>query len=529
MNFEDGLNEEYENIKNKLIDMGYANKSINYIKFLEIYEPYKNNFTEKEFGKIIGLSNSMLHDIKYKNLNAIILKVKITFEREKQIKEELIVKGYANKKINYAEYLKMYEPYEKEVGEKQFLKILGISERRFYDVKEKGASTFILKQQITKKMKDDIKKELLADWQNASISNEEFETIYEKYKYICTEETFADILGISQYNFEKMKNEGQKVTILKKALTEEEIINLRNEIIKDGYSNCSLNRETFLNLFKKYGKGIDLKDFCNVLKINYDSYIKLINNVQNAVILKSETQTKISNLFKEARFYSKEELLNLLANEKFSLHDLFRYDYQAYKEKMELDGEIFVGKIDIPEPFLLKNLGLIINYLKQSILLVSTRLNEDVILDKVYDKTFDYIIKTKGSAVLNFNEEKALQILKKQISHAVYKIASIELYQQTKNVVYYENEIKPEYNLNLRNDLDIENIICQNDEKDSLYESYLKSFKIYLTIHNDEIKAIESMAHDLKMSKKELLELIKDELILNNKIKESKDKVYYIK
>ena len=47
--------ERYNEIREQLISQGYANKHITYSEFLAIYEPYKEEMSEKEFIHVLGI------------------------------------------------------------------------------------------------------------------------------------------------------------------------------------------------------------------------------------------------------------------------------------------------------------------------------------------------------------------------------------------------------------------------------------------------------------------------------------------
>ena len=48
--------ERYNEIREQLISQGYANKHITYSEFLAIYEPYKEEMSEKEFIHVLGIT-----------------------------------------------------------------------------------------------------------------------------------------------------------------------------------------------------------------------------------------------------------------------------------------------------------------------------------------------------------------------------------------------------------------------------------------------------------------------------------------
>ena len=139
----------YNEIREELIKQGYANKHITYSEFLAIYEPYKEEMSEKEFIQVLGISYSNFQNIKNRNKRAIILKKKIEKRELEELKKfiisDLTQKGYGDKKIDYNEFLSLYEPYRGEVKESEFASILGISYGNWQSIKNKGQRAIILK------------------------------------------------------------------------------------------------------------------------------------------------------------------------------------------------------------------------------------------------------------------------------------------------------------------------------------------------------------------------------------------------
>lgn len=85
-NFEEEKNRIREDLKAR----GYVNKKITYQEFLELYEPYKQEMSEKEFAEIIGLTRSNWINIRYRGYKTTMLKTQpISEERKQEIQEEL--------------------------------------------------------------------------------------------------------------------------------------------------------------------------------------------------------------------------------------------------------------------------------------------------------------------------------------------------------------------------------------------------------------------------------------------------------
>ena len=57
---------------------------------------------------------------------------------EQMIMDKLIQQGYAKRKIDYQEFLKLYEPYKTEMQESDFANIIGIKYGNYMNMRRKG-------------------------------------------------------------------------------------------------------------------------------------------------------------------------------------------------------------------------------------------------------------------------------------------------------------------------------------------------------------------------------------------------------
>ena len=116
--------ERYNEIREELIKQGYANKHITYSEFLTIYESYKGEMSEKEFIQVLGISYVSFSNIKYKGKKAIILKKEKSDDEKKELENlkqfiisDLRKRRLYRKKIDYNEFLSLYEPYKNKFRE----------------------------------------------------------------------------------------------------------------------------------------------------------------------------------------------------------------------------------------------------------------------------------------------------------------------------------------------------------------------------------------------------------------------------
>ena len=213
------VNEQRKNeIIEKLVKEGYIKKIINYEKFLELYKPYKNEMREVDFAKILGISDQSYRNMQKGRNNVRILKIEeINEERRKEIIFEIKKLGYTNRKIDYEEFQKIYEPYRHKITEKEFaIKILGISNNGYYKMKCKSKEKVIIlkTETLTDARKDEIIEELKHN-ANRSINYKEFLDIYSKYRNEVNELEFAEIIGISNSSYRNLKTNRSNARILK--------------------------------------------------------------------------------------------------------------------------------------------------------------------------------------------------------------------------------------------------------------------------------------------------------------------------
>ena len=195
MSFKEKIEKEKNEIIETLIKQGNANRTIDYSKFLSLYARYKEIMSEEEFAKILGNNHEALRNLKRKNTRTLILKQIASKEMKNEIRNQLLQKGYGNKKIDYKEFLKLYEQYKNVINEKEFADIIGITYSRYRNIKNRGGKTKILETEIDKKR---IAMEVEEKYGSILVDYNYFLTIYEPYRTkINSQEEFAVTIGLT--------------------------------------------------------------------------------------------------------------------------------------------------------------------------------------------------------------------------------------------------------------------------------------------------------------------------------------------
>ena len=274
-------------------------------------------------------------------------------ELKKFIVSDLIKRGYTNKKIDYNEFLSLYEPYKDKLKESEFASILEISYFNWKSMKNKETRTIILKRNITEAEKEELeelKKFIVSDlkkngYTNKKIDYKEFLRLYGSYRDKLKESEFTNVLGISYGNWQSMKH-GTRAII-----------------------NFEYNYYIRLEHLFKENKEYDLTYFDKVSKNLGLSVSKIVE------ILTREQQINL------------EELL-----------------YTLHKR-----GKIFIGITRISDSFIQKYGEIISDIIHKYSKSIGRKLHTSFYSEDFAQEAIMYVIENKGSIERNFEEDSALQ------------------------------------------------------------------------------------------------------------------------
>lgn len=263
-------------------------------------------------------------------------------EIKEKIRKQLIELDYINRKVNYTEFLKLYEPYQKYISENQFADILEITFNGLNNLKKSYKNTVrILKtDEIDEGRKDEIKEELIAKkFVNKSVTYEEFLQLYEMYKKEMTELQFASILKISYGSLKSVKN-GINKTITILPLIEGELKPEREHEVyihmKKNYYNTEIGLDDFLELYEPYQSEMTKKEFAKILEMSKTDYNLLMYYGKKIKIFEptySQIRRKViedveKNLYNNGRITNEEFLV---------LYELYR-EYLSKKQLADILG-----------------------------------------------------------------------------------------------------------------------------------------------------------------------------------------------
>ncbi len=527
-----------EEIRNTLIEKGYAKRSISYQEFLELYEPYKNEMSDTEFRKIIGISDPSYMSIKNRGTKARILKEEvISKEKKEEIRENLRKKGYTNKLISYQEFLELYEPYKNEMTEVKFAEIIDISYINYMSMKNSGERTRMLKEEkvIPKEIMEEIRENLRKKrYTNKLISYQEFLELYEPYKNEMSEIEFAEIIGIVYANHNNMKNKGTRTRILKeeKVITEARQEEIREDLRKKGYENKLIGYQEFLELYEPYKNEMTDIEFIEIIGISYTNYMNVKNDGARASIkLNYKKLTRlIYKLRLDSREYKREELEKLCKEYGVTLYELLSQIFPSTIVERFMNKEfIYIGITPIPESFLEKYSEELLCTAQELSKSISKKYKLKRYIEDIASEALLDAIRKRGDTVKNSEtEEEALEFIRNYMSRVIkYKYISK---CKVRGTVSLDAKIGKERNrtrydvIKTLQNTETEEVVIQERESEETKEAEKSEKNIVedmKTCYENGMKnteAIEYVRKKYGISRKELLKILEQELSRKRRI-----------
>ena len=475
-------------------------------------------------------------------------------ERYNEIRKELIAKGYANKHITYSEFLAIYGPYKKEMSEKEFIHVLGITYGNWQSIKNRGTRAIVLKQEKSadeKKEMEELKKFIVSDliqkgYRNKSIDYKEFLSLYEPYRDKLKESEFACVLGISYSSWQAIKSKGKKAKILKREKSEDEKKELEelkkfivSDLIKKGYANKLIDYKEFLRLYEPYKKKFKESEFANVLGISYGNWKNIKNLGQRAIInFEYNYYIRLEHLFKENKEYDLEYFEKVSKNLSLPVSKIVEILTEGNTNLEELlntlhkRGKIFIGKTKISERFIQKYGEMISDIIHKYSKSIGKKLHTSFYSEDFAQEAIMYVIENKGSIERNFEEDLALQRMiayaKVRCKYMHYKVFS------QKKVISLDESISEDGKLTrykrVKAKENVQDEVEKREEEVEISEGDTPITAIQQCLLNG-MNREESLAFVMKkfgLSQEELLQVLTEELSKRNSIKVTQNGEVYL-
>lgn len=561
--------EKAEQIKEKLLEQGYQDKLIDYDDFQILYKKFGNQMTESEFAyNILEITYRQYQNIKFtKNKFPILASVSTVIEQKEiqKLKQELAAQGYVEKSINYEELQTLHKTYGSHMDESKFARdVLEINASLYKYMKKNLRNAIILKslnKQLSQEELNRILQELeFQGYSGKKINYQDFQNIYKQYGAQMPEYKFAqDILGISTALLGNLRHlPNAKAKILKNytlSRSPEEIESIKQILEEKGYGGRLINYSELQILHQMYAPEMKEDVFAQVvLEIPLKSSYQILKDESHKtrILISNKKINLIRNiLFKEARWYTKEEIEQICFENNISLDKIIRqiasngtniYNVN-YKKVLEEKGKLWIGKSKFSDEFIKQNYNELMKWAKIELKCVKSRYHitynsedEDMMQNAVL-----YLIENAGEIEKNFLDypdilrAKIFSSIKKDITLSVLKKFKLK----AKTISYNQkltksNNQKNEQNLisKIANSYNLESEIINaeikeqtkksqniNNKETNLVESCIQEMKNQIEKGLSRQEILNNIEEQFSLSKEKLLEMMQQYLLTNGKIK----------
>ena len=566
-NSSDKLDEIKKTILNNLVSQNLIKDKqlISYAYFSNLYSPYSEIFTEKEFANLLGINLSSFYTFKRKNSKATIFLTRdedenIKTQKNKIIQEILSLENiYPGLLINYKTFEKLYEPYKNKYSLNQFANFLEISHIHYLKKRPTGKASILksYKINLSKEEKQNIIDELLQYKVKASqlISYDFFLELYEPYKEQLSEKEFHELLEITGSNFRSFKYEGTNARILKSykpKLSDEEKQSIVDDLFssKTIYQEQRINYKDFLKLYEPYKEKILPVDFAKLLGISFESYYTIRRRpYARAVIYDYKIKEKINSigyiLSKKPSYYSKDEIIDISKKYDIDINLILKYIFCGGAEErvtyfldlLDNKEKLYYGREPCTKKFAEKYSKTMIDIASRASLRLCYRYQclenkEDFATDALI-----YILEKGRHIEENYeNNDKLIKESMKaaMINHIKYHcyryLAKPKTLQTTFTYTNKKGDTKDlegrymeDKSHNLQNIVEEKDMVefLTNINKDSQEEICIAVLMKYLEAGLERQEALEAAGQYLEIEPEKMKELLQNYLINKNKVKKT--------
>ena len=549
-----------EQIKNR----GYRPfQLISYEELHELYSEFGKGMKEYEFAeKILGIKYGNYNTCKNRGTRVRILKSeeKILSEDEIiEIREELKNAGYiSGQLIDYAKLKELHKQYGRKTNEYYFaVNILNLAGKNYLSCKRRNTKVRILKSEEKVVSEDEIL-EILEELKNSGykanqlINYEELYGIYKQFGRGLNIIEFAQkVLGLSYSNYEKCKNRGSRVRILKnEKITEEERQEILEKLDDAGYKVGQLiNYEQLQRLCKQYGGILNEIEFAqSILGITYVNYITCKNKkaqlrIKNGIVIE-KTREIIALYINKSQYYSKDDIKNICEEYGITIEDFITYvyiqnfyDVTPFKNSLENNGGLWIGKIRMSVDFANKNIERINQIAIRIAKYVCSKYRINQKTEDYKQDIIIYIIENMGDLEINLGDtDELFDIIGGKASKYCEGTIISKLKINNKYEGFYKTSRRGKEDSTFEvqyadESIDIESEVEEKlegeiiDSSEEQMDKCINLLKIYIEKGMSKTDAIEKTARSMNIDAVTMLEYMQKYLLEKGKVKITKGKI----
>lgn len=459
-------------IRTSIINQGYEHKLIDYSEFLLLYKPYSGTLTELHFARILGITSTKYNQIRFCNTRTYVFgkapQHVIDIDSQKGILDELISTGYSNRKIQYPEFLQIYEKYKSKIDELQFANLIGISYSNFMSLKHQKNGVIILK---TDHLSDEQLQKISVDEKIKAITGQyigysQFLELYATYSNFMTELQFAEAIGISPTSYHNLKSGNVKVDKLYSKRIRIKYITSESRVYSES----------------------EIADFCKKYDCNMRDFLKIMCHTEN------------------------EELID------------------EYYIILQTKG-IFVGDVPIDNAILEIYGDTIINFINTQCELLGRIYKQSIYCDDIASDTIFYITQKCGHFFNNFDKDRAVRIIKIIAKKYITYLYRSHLRLRNFSLDQIDETLSDHHTYTLDKTQNTESSAIDNikNASDDIYDACINLLQYYYNLGFSRSDTIAKVSQDLNLTQDKMLEIMTQYLLNRNKVKQTSSGEYYLR
>ena len=331
-----------------------------------------------------------------------------------------------------------------------------------------------------------------------------------------------------------MKHRKQKAVILKDKNLEEELINeIRDELIKKGYSNRKINYEEFLRMYEPYKEKISERKFARILGLQDINFKDFKNGKLARINFNYLRDNRIKHLFRKSKNYKKEYFEKISKDFEISIEEILEIiGRKDYIDVLDTKGYVFLGKKRLSQDFIDRNIDKLSEKLHQYSKYIGRILHTSSYAEDIAQEAILIIIEEEGDLEENYLPEKAIEKLK-AYAYSIIKYKHFRLLKLKRVISLDENlsdgDKRTRY-YRVKAKENVEEAAEKREEQIEIAKGDTAVTTIQQCLENgmDRDNALKFVMEKYKLSKEELLEILKNELLKRKELKTAEDGRVYL-
>ena len=304
-------------------------------------------------------------------------------------------------------------------------------------------------------------------------------------------------------------------------------------MIKQGYANKIIDYEEFLKVYEPYKEQISERGFSRVLGIQNSYYNDLKKGKLARINFYYFRDNRIKHLFRKSKIYKKEFFEKISKDYDISIEEILEIvGRKEYIYALESKGYVFLGKKRLSQDFINRHIVELSEKLHRYSKYIGRKLHTGSYAEDIAQETLIKIIEERGDLEENYLPERALEIAR-AYAFTIIKYKHLGLLRLNRIVSLDENlsdgDKRTRY-YRVKAKENVEEAAEKREEQIEIAKGDTAVTTIEQCLENgmDRDNALKFVMEKYKLTKEELLEILKKELLKRKELKTAEDGRVYL-